>query len=267
MKANFHTHTARCHHAQGTDEDYVRAAIAGGFDALGFSDHAAWPYRSDFVSGIRMTAAELPDYMASARALRARYAGRLPIYLGMEAEYFPRYEDHLRRLLDAGMQYYILGLHFCDSDEENPYVGRECMTDDGVRRYADTVARALRTGLYCCVAHPDLFMRHRTEAEYNDACRQAAETISQAAREADVPLEYNLLGLGEALDGAGRGYPCRPFWEQLRGQGNRVILGVDAHRPEALTNTSLWEEGRRQVLAMDYEIQETIQIREDTTDE
>ena len=27
MKANYHTHTARCGHATGTDEDYVLAAI------------------------------------------------------------------------------------------------------------------------------------------------------------------------------------------------------------------------------------------------
>ena len=39
MKANFHTHTTRCGHASGTDEDYVRAALAQGFGVLGFSDH------------------------------------------------------------------------------------------------------------------------------------------------------------------------------------------------------------------------------------
>ncbi|MFR5796189.1 MAG: PHP domain-containing protein [Christensenellales bacterium] len=47
MKANYHTHTARCGHATGTDEDYVLAAIEQGFDELGFSDHVPWPYRTD----------------------------------------------------------------------------------------------------------------------------------------------------------------------------------------------------------------------------
>lgn len=267
MKANYHSHTARCQHAQGTDEDYVRAAIAGGFDALGFSDHAPWPYRSGYVSSIRMAMTDLPGYMASVRALRAKYAGQLPIYLGLEAEYFPRYEDHLRRMRDAGIQYYILGQHYRESDEDHPNVGPECVTDDGVRRYADAVAKALSTGLFCCLAHPDLYMRHRGEAGYNDACRQAAETISQAALEADVPLEYNLLGLKAELDGDSRNYPCRPFWEQLRGRGNRAILGVDAHKPEALADTALWEEGRRRLLALGYEIQETIQMKEDTHNE
>ena len=39
MIANYHTHTFRCHHALGTDEDYVTSAIANGIQILGFSDH------------------------------------------------------------------------------------------------------------------------------------------------------------------------------------------------------------------------------------
>ena len=30
MKTNYHTHTARCMHATGTDEEYVLSAIKGG---------------------------------------------------------------------------------------------------------------------------------------------------------------------------------------------------------------------------------------------
>ena len=37
MKANYHTHTARCGHASGTDEQYVEAAIGQQFDVLGMS--------------------------------------------------------------------------------------------------------------------------------------------------------------------------------------------------------------------------------------
>ena len=37
MKTNYHTHTARCMHATGSDEDYVLSAIKGGYQELGFS--------------------------------------------------------------------------------------------------------------------------------------------------------------------------------------------------------------------------------------
>ena len=84
--------------------------------------------------------------------------------------------------------------------------------------------------------------------------------ISQAALEAEVPLEYNLLGLRCELDGQGRGYPAPAFWEYLRGRGHRAILGVDAHNPESLRDPFLWEEGQRRLLALGYPVQEFINL-------
>ena len=43
MKANYHTHTQRCLHAKGAEEDYVRSALQAGMDILGFTDHAPFP--------------------------------------------------------------------------------------------------------------------------------------------------------------------------------------------------------------------------------
>ena len=44
MLKNYHSHTARCGHAWGTDEEFVNAAIDAGFGVLGFSEHTAWPF-------------------------------------------------------------------------------------------------------------------------------------------------------------------------------------------------------------------------------
>ena len=41
---NYHTHTYRCHHAIGKEEDYILNAIKAGYTELGFSDHAPWHY-------------------------------------------------------------------------------------------------------------------------------------------------------------------------------------------------------------------------------
>ena len=50
MKTNYHTHTTRCMHATGSDEEYVLSAIKGGYQILGFSDHTPWKYRTDYVA-------------------------------------------------------------------------------------------------------------------------------------------------------------------------------------------------------------------------
>ena len=54
---NYHTHTWRCQHASGTEEDYVRAAVAAGFKVLGFADHTPWPYESGPARALRGPAA------------------------------------------------------------------------------------------------------------------------------------------------------------------------------------------------------------------
>lgn len=42
MRTNYHTHTTRCLHATGSDEEFVLSAIKGGYQELGFSDHTPW---------------------------------------------------------------------------------------------------------------------------------------------------------------------------------------------------------------------------------
>ena len=81
---NYHTHTSRCKHAQGTDRDYVQQAVDSGYQVLGFTDHVAWPFSDGFVSPVRMDASQMPEYAASILKLKEEYAGRLSIHLGAE---------------------------------------------------------------------------------------------------------------------------------------------------------------------------------------
>ena len=129
MKHNFHTHTTRCKHAIGTDEDYVKAALDGGFDVLGFADHAPWAFETDYVSHCRMLPTQWEDYKQSVLALKEKYRGQIDIHLGLECEHYDKYFDQLLRLRDDGCEYFILGCHFLYSEENNPYVGEIAMRD------------------------------------------------------------------------------------------------------------------------------------------
>ena len=72
MRTNYHTHTTRCLHATGSDEEFVLSAIKGGYQELGFSDHTPWKYHTDYVSDIRMIPEELPEYVESLPGGRAQ---------------------------------------------------------------------------------------------------------------------------------------------------------------------------------------------------
>ena len=97
MLTNYHTHTTRCGHAEGTEEEYILTALRCGFKVLGFSDHTPWAYATPgFVSSIRMLPSQLDDYVLTLRRLREKYADKLHIRIGLEAEYFPAYLGWLK---------------------------------------------------------------------------------------------------------------------------------------------------------------------------
>ena len=255
MKCNYHAHTPRCKHAAGTAEEYVQAALQAGFDVLGFSDHTPWPYRSGYVSGIRMAPEELDGYIEEVRAAQEAHRDEITIHLGLEAEYYPRYEDHLRRMRERGIGYYLLGQHAIDSEEDSPWTSQACEADDDmVRRYADTVARALGTGLFAYVAHPDIYLRRRPAERFNRACEEAADIICQSALEAGVPVEYNLLGLDCRHRGEVNCYPVDAFWQYIAKWRVPAIIGVDAHQPALLLNQALWDEGMAALTGLGFTV-------------
>ena len=89
IKCNYHTHTKRCNHAVGEDEEYVLSAIENGYKVLGFADHTPWKYNSDYTPRIRMKLEEFEDYYKSIKALKEKYKDQIEILIGVEAEYFP----------------------------------------------------------------------------------------------------------------------------------------------------------------------------------
>ena len=107
MKANYHTHTARCGHAEGTDEEYVLAAIERGFDELGFSDHVPWPYKNGYVHPtVRMHISQMPEYLASVRALAEKYGVSF-----LTSEF--RKRDGYKRSLELSREYGLYRQDYC----------------------------------------------------------------------------------------------------------------------------------------------------------
>ncbi len=231
MKHNYHTHTTRCHHAEGSDEDYVLAAIKAGYKTLGFSDHAPWPHRSPEVQFIRMSISDFHDYTESIRRLGRQYGGKIDILLGLEAEYYPERIEFMRELLKTTpLDYLILGNHFKEYESHGTYFGNYHEPQNVIKDYKELSIEALRSGLYKIFAHPDIFVR--SLFEWNQEAIDASVEICRVAKECGVILEYNLGGVRykrKELD-----YPYTPFWKIAAEVGNDVIIGVDAHSPSDL---------------------------------
>ena len=223
MIANYHTHTYRCGHAVGEDRQYVETAIERGLKVLGFSDHVPMPFPDGHESRFRVPLGQLEDYVTSVLDLRAEYKRDIDVRLGFEAEYYPDlFEAMLELLRPYPVDYMILAQHFNDSRETiyNPHLQ---LSREALHQYVDMVVAGMETGKYSCVAHPDLFYFAGPDRVYQ---REMAR-ICRRAKELDVPLEINVLGLRE-----GRCYPNDLFWPLVKAEDCRAVLGCDAHRPE-----------------------------------
>lgn len=255
---NYHTHTARCHHAGGTEEDYIRTAIRCGFRTLGFADHAPWAYATPgFVSRIRMLPEELEGYVRTLRRLRAQYSGEIRLRIGLEAEYYPAYMDWLLAEKKAlGIEYLIFGCHFDLTDETGIYFGRSTLPMQ-VRLYADRVVAGLETGAYCCLAHPDLYLNRYPALD--EAAAETAHRICEAAARLNVPLEYNLAGLDQqkalaAAHAVGQGYTTEFFWKIAAQYPIKAIIGCDAHEPDELDRAGQIAQARADLQKLGIEV-------------
>lgn len=229
MIANYHTHTPRCRHAWGEEQAYVENALARGLKIFGFSDHTPQFFPGDYYSFMRMYPEELPGYCNTVRSLQKEYRGRLRIPLGLEAEYYPgTWQELLPRLQDAGIEYLILGQHWLGNEEGEHGSGGATADEALLRRYCRQVIAGLETGKFSYLAHPDLFRFVGEESVY----RRHMQEVVRFAREVDIPLEINLLGLS-----MNKHYPRRAFWELAAEENCNVILGLDAHTPEQVADT------------------------------
>ena len=252
MLENYHTHTARCRHAIGTDEEYVRHAIASGLKTLGFSDHTPYRFLGDYYSSFRMFPENLPEYVSSVLSLKEKYADQIRIRLGLEVEYYP---DRMDALLDMlapyEIEYMILGQHYFGNEVGEPYVATSTDSEALLARYCDQVIAGMETGLFSYVAHPDILRFHGEEKIY----QKHMTRLCQAAKELHLPLEINFLGLRE-----GRHYPRSLFWEIAGDVGCKVVFGSDAHAPQYVVHPQTEAQARNMVARCQLELLEEIPI-------
>ena len=234
ITSNFHTHTFRCGHATGEDEQYVICAIEAGIKILGFSDHTPWPGIEQ--PKIRMSEDLLENYVQNITFLKEKYKEQIEIHVGLEAEYIddlvPFYKSLLR---EKGIEYLILGQHGEYNDKDGAYFYNAFPNDKNkARRAVEQIIKGMESGLFRYVAHPDHFLNgYRIN---DDFALSLIRQICQKSVELNIPLEVNLTyprfaimkgGIHSGIDS----YPYDKFWKVVGEYGCPVVFGIDAHNP------------------------------------
>lgn len=253
MIANYHTHTWRCNHATGREEEYVRNAVDRKFEILGFADHTPYFFPGDYYSGFRMRPEQLKDYCDTIRLLQKKYADQIQIPLGLELEYYPEYLPRLLPFLrEHGIEYLLLGQHFVGNEIGQHYSGSRTADERILQQYCRQSVEAMGTGLFTYFAHPDLI--HFLGDE--DIYRKHMRRLCREAKSCNMPLELNMLGAW-----SGRNYPNPIFWELAAEEGCCVVIGCDAHAPEHLKKAETEKKLRTMAEQLGLPILEKVELQ------
>lgn len=237
MKLDYclHTHTSRCGHAFGEDAEYLEAAKNKGFKVIGFSDHVFLP--GVIQVGMRGDFSLLDEYVNSIRNL-AKKCEDLLVFVGFEAEYSPIFESYYRELLESKkIDYLIMGQHcYFDENKKPHWYFDELDKVEALHKYTRDVLSGIRSGLFTYIAHPDFIVRIFKEP--NEELLYCLRQICIEAKEHNLPLEINLAGLTHRTGNLK--YPFDGFFKIASEVGNDIVVGVDAHSPDAF-NTANYE--------------------------
>ncbi|MDE1170556.1 MAG: histidinol-phosphatase HisJ family protein [Verrucomicrobium sp.] len=225
---DYHTHTPLCRHAEGAPIEYVRAAQAKGLSEIGFSDHNPMPTQFD---DWRMAPDELPKYLALVEEARAAAPG-YPVRLGLECDFIPGYEDHIRRLAaEAEWDYLIGSVHYLAPgwDVDGPKHVKK-FTERPVAEiwelYFAAYAKMAQSGLFDFFAHPDLVKKfgYRPEGDLSRFYGEALEAVADSGK----AIEVSTAGLRKEVKEI---YPSKQFLEMAFRKKIPVLINSDAHAP------------------------------------
>ena len=231
MLACYHTHTYRCGHAVGSEEEYIEKAIAEGLKTLGFADHAPMRYKNGYRSSYKMRADEIDGYFDTLLALKEKYKAEIDIKIGFETEYYPSlWDDCMDFWKKYPLDYLLLGQHYVPEENTRSsfYSGYAIQDEEKVSLYFDALISGMRTGKITYVAHPDLINYTGDDLEFY--IFEARRLILEAMR-LNIPLEYNMLGMK-----LGRNYPNEIFWNEVAELGAATVIGCDAHAPRRVAD-------------------------------
>ncbi len=232
---NYHGHTYRCRHADGTitDEEWVKEYIRAGFKEIAFTDHVPQRTVIDTRKRMRMDYSEKDEYLKSINALKEKYKDKIDIKVGFEIEYLPEHLEELKELKQE-CDFLVIGQHYIyDRKNKEVKVFNEKVTpvytDEEMMEYYTNIKEAVENGLTKIIVHPEMYVFARNS--FGEHEEKIARKIVSLAEKYDLTLEINLMDVFKYMSGRLNRitYPSREFWKIVSKTNVKVIYGVDVH--------------------------------------
>ncbi|MBF0484306.1 MAG: histidinol-phosphatase HisJ [Candidatus Omnitrophica bacterium] len=230
IKSDYHIHTSLCGHADGEPSEYAEQALKMGLTEIGFSDHAPLVALND--PSVSMQLDQLPRYHKMIADVIQAYKGKLNIKIGIEADFFPGYEDKTREILNAYPYDYVLGsVHYMEKWGFDDPIQRQIWDEKDVnevyREYYQLLRASAQSKLFDIIAHVDLVKKfgHRPSQNLTDEVIKTASVF----KDTGVAIEINTSGLRKP---AKEIYPALWTLEIYAKAGVPIVFGSDSHSPD-----------------------------------
>lgn len=226
-----HMHTPLCKHADGHPVEYMRVGVERGLAGIIFTCHSPMPNR--FSHKVRMAPEQFDEYRSLVQIAADEAPEGFEVLLGMESDFFPGMESWLEELHASADFHYILGsVHWHIPEYMDAFWYGDIA--EFRRQYFDHLAESAESGLFDCLAHPDLVKNASPQDWHFDSVRDDVEKALDRIAETGVAMELNTSGLNKV-------YPeMNPGPEMLSLMAERkipVVIGSDSHTPLRVTES------------------------------
>lgn len=219
-----HMHTPLCKHATGEPEVYAQRGLAMRLKGIIFTCHSPMP--RGFWPHVRMTIDEFDTYVNMISQTAQRFQGQLDVKLGIESDFFPGFEDWIADLHQKAEFHYCLGSVHWQGKEY-----RERFGTDDVNAFRSTYFRLLaesaETGLFDCLAHPDLIKTYTPHLWQFEAMEDIIAPALDRIAKTGVAMELNTSGVHKSYQETN---PGPQMLKMMCDRGIPVVIGSDSHQ-------------------------------------
>lgn len=245
LKTNYHTHTCFCD-GEGTVEQIAEVAIKKGFNILGFSSHSMYPFASTW----HIPPNNFNSYINDVNAAKEKFAGKLKILLGFEADYVPLITlPDFTRYKRLNPDFLIGSVHYVFSEkgrlavDYNANLLKEKINfiyggnaKKLVCEYFTLEREMLSKCKFSIIGHADLIRKNngvlKMFNENESWYRKEIKATADAIKKSGVIVEANTGAMARGY--MNDIYPSAEFLSLLCERGVPVTLSSDCHKPELL---------------------------------
>ena len=231
--SNLHTHTTFSD-GVGTVRENIESAIAKNMLSLGFSDHSFTACDPSYC----MPTERYADYIREVKTLASEYEGRLPVYLGLEKDYYSEGDDEAFDYVIASAHYINHGGK-CYPIDHTRAQQEECVREvfggnvvDMAKCYFEMMVKHVEKTKPTFIGHFDVITKFSYMPEEDPEYIKAADESLKECLKYCKYLEFNTGGIS-------RGYKTFPYpnlfiLEKIKEYGGKLLLGSDSHDPKNL---------------------------------